>query len=349
MRQGVGFVLCMGLMATLLTAAPVGGQSGEIVMISYAGPSQEPHRFYLVEPFERARQGMKVRLVPDEAGEYVARVQAALTAGRPSPVDLAPNGEPPHLRLIGLGILERTNTDLVPNLKHVHQAFVEKSQGYGVPATYSLIGIAYNSKKVTKVPTSWKDLWDPAYKGKVGLTSMTSNLGLGFLVATAKVHGGDENNLDPAWQALKQLQPFVIAPNPTALAQLFEREEIVVAPLWSTDAAVLASKGLPIKFVKPQPGAIAIVSFLSIIRGSQYTQLAHELLNGVLSVEYQTKAAGKPYFFGPTNVKVVVPAEAADYIPTSLGEVRRLQTVNWPVVVPKRTAIVERWNREFAR
>lgn len=349
MRQGVGFVLCMGLMATLLTAAPVGGQSGEIVMISYAGPSQEPHRFYLVEPFERARQGMKVRLVPDEAGEYVARVQAALTAGRPSPVDLAPNGEPPHLRLIGLGILERTNTDLVPNLKHVHQAFVEKSQGYGVPATYSLIGIAYNSKKVTKVPTSWKDLWDPAYKGKVGLASMTSNLGLGFLVATAKVHGGDENNLDPAWQALKQLQPFVIAPNPTALAQLFEREEIVVAPLWSTDAAVLASKGLPIKFVKPQPGAIAIVSFLSIIRGSQYTQLAHELLNGVLSVEYQTKAAGKPYFFGPTNVKVVVPAEAADYIPTSLGEVRRLQTVNWPVVVPKRTSIVERWNREFAR
>ncbi|MGH2376051.1 MAG: hypothetical protein ACRDIC_21605, partial [bacterium] len=126
-------------------------------------------------------------------------------------------------------------------------------------------------------------------------------------------------------------------------------EEIVIAPLWSTDAAVLASKGLPIKFVKPQPGAIAIVSFLSVIRSSQHTQVAHELLNGVLSVEYQTKAAAKPYFFGPTNVKVKVPPEAAEYIPTSLGEVRRLQTVNWPVVVPRRGAIVERWNREFAR
>ena len=225
---------------------------------------------------------------------------------------------------------------------------MEKSQGYGVPATYSLIGIAYNSKKVTKVPTSWKDLWDPAYRGKVGLTSVSSNLGLGFLVAAAKINGGDEANLEPAWQAIKQLQPFVIAPNPTALAQLFEREEIVIGPLWSTDAAVLASKGLPIKFVKPQPGAIAIISFLSIITSSQNTQLAHELLNGVLSVEYQTKAAAKPYFFGPTNVKVAVPAEAAAYIPTTLSEVRRLQTVNWPVVVPMRVAIVERWNREFA-
>ena len=241
MRQGVLLALCVGLLVTLFTAAPVGGQSGEIVMISYAGPSQEPHRFYLVEPFERVHPGTKVRLVPDEAGEYVARVQAALAAGRTSPVDLAPNGEPPHLRLIGMGLLERTSTDLVPNLKHVNQAFIDKSQGYGVPATYSLIGIAYNSKKVTKIPASWKDLWDPAYRGKVGLTSTTSNLGLGFLILTAKVNGGDENNLEPAWEALKQLQPFVIAPNPTALAQLFEREEIVVGPLWSTDAAVLCA------------------------------------------------------------------------------------------------------------
>lgn len=351
MKQGVIIMLCLGLLAIPvgMPLTRVSGQSGEIVMISYAGPSQEPHRFYLVEPFERARPGMKVRLVPDEAGEYVARVQAAVAAGRPSPVDLAPNGEPPHLRLIGLGLLERTNTDLVPNLKHVHQAFIEKGQGYGVPATYSLIGIAYNTKKVSKPPTSWKDLWDPAYRGKVGLTSTSSNLGLGFLVATAKNNGGDEGNLDPAWQAIKQLAPFLIAPNPTALAQLFEREEIVIGPLWSTEAAVLASKGLPIKFVKPQPGAIAIVSFLSVIKGTQYIQQAHELLNGVLSVEYQTKAAAKPYFFGPTNVKVSVPQEAADYIPTSLAEVRRLQTVNWPIVVPRRAAIVDRWNREFAR
>lgn len=348
MRQAVMLGVGVAVLIASAGVPPSHAQSGEIVMISYAGPSQEPHRYYLAEPFQRAHPGLTVRLVPDESGEYVARVQAALAAGRPSTVDLAPNGEPPHLRLIGLGLLERTNPDWVPNLKLAHQAFVEKSQGYGVPATYSLIGIAYNSQKVTKVPTSWKDLWDPAYRGKVGLTSTASNLGLGFLVATAKISGGDESNLEPAWQAIRALQPFVIAPNPTALAQLFEREEIVIAPLWSTDAAVLASKGLPIKFVKPQPGAIAIVSFLSVIKGSQFTQLAHELLNRVLSVEYQTKAATKPYFFGPTNVKVAVPSDAADYIPTTLNEIRRLQTVNWPVIVPMRPAIVERWNREFA-
>src|SRR2546427_5312561 len=261
MRQGAMLGLCVIVLATLGGALPVGGQTGEIVMISYAGPSQEPHRFYLVKPLDRAPPGMKVRLVPDEAGEDVARVQAGVAAGRPSPVDLAPTGEPPHLRLIGLGLLERTNTDLVPNLRNVHASFVEKSQGYGVPATYSLIGIAYNSKKVTKVPTSWKDLWDPAYRGKVGLTSVSTNLGLGFLVAAAKINGGDEGNLEPARHAIKQLHPLVVAPNPPALPQWFQAEENVIRPLWGTDAPVLASKGLPIKFVKPQPGAIAIISF----------------------------------------------------------------------------------------
>jgi len=350
MRTSLALTTCVALLCTMIGTASVHGQAGgEIVMISYAGPSQEPHRLFLVDPFEKAHPGVKVILVPDESGEYVARVQTALAAGRPSPVDLAPNGEPPHLRLIGLGLLEKTTTSLVPNLDEVYDVFRQKSQGYGVPATYSLIGIAYNSKRVTKVPRGWKDLWDPAYKGKVGLTSTASNLGLGFLIAAAKINGGDENNLDPVWDAVKKLQPFVIAPNPTALAQLFEREEIVIGPLWSTDAAVLAAKGLPIKFVKPEPGAIAIVSFLSIMHNSQHVQLAHELLNRVLSVDYQTKAAAKPYFFGPTNVKVRVPAEAAEYIPTTVAEVRRLQTVNWPVVVPKRAAIVERWNREFAR
>ncbi|TMI79748.1 MAG: extracellular solute-binding protein [Bacillati bacterium ANGP1] len=348
MKTGLIAIVCLGLLTGILAVPQATGQSGEVVMISYAGALQEPHRLYLVEPFERLHPGVKVRLVPDEAGEYVARVQAAAAAGRPSPVDLAPNGEPPHLRLIALGLLERTNRALVPNLKNVHQAFVEKTQGYGVPASYQLIGIAFNSKKVSKAPVGWKDLWDPAYRGKVGLTSTASNLGLGFLVATAKLNGGSETNLEPAWQAIKQLQPFVIAPNPTALAQLFEREEVVIGPLWSNDAAILASKGLPIKFVKPESGAMVIVSILSAIKGSQNMQLAHELLNNVLSVEYQAKAAAKPYFFGPTNVKVPVPLEAADYIPTTIAEVRRLQTVNWPVIVPNRAAIVERWNREFS-
>jgi putative spermidine/putrescine transport system substrate-binding protein len=348
MRKGTALTVATMVIVMAVVAVAL-AQSTELVMISYAGPSQEPHRFFLVDPFERSHPGIKVRLVPDESGEYVSRVQAALAAGRASPVDLAPNGEPPHLRLIGMGLLERTNVELVPNLRHVHDVFRQKSQGYGVPATYSLIGIAYNSAKVTKVPKGWKDLWDPAYKGKVGLTSTASNLGLGFLVAAAKINGGDESNLDPAWEAVKRLAPFIIAPNPTALAQLFEREEIVIGPLWSTDAAVLASKGLPIKFVKPEPGAIAIVSFLSLLRGTQHATLAHDILNRVLSVDYQTKAAAKPYFFGPTNVMVTVPRDAAEYIPTSLAEVRRLQTVNWPTVVPQRGAILERWNREFAR
>lgn len=350
MRRAATVGVLSAIVLLMVGLANITGQSAvELVMITYGGQSQEPHKFYLAEPFEKSHPGVKVILVADEGGEYIARVQASLAAGRPSPVDLAPNDEPPHLQLIAMGLVERINAALVPNLKDVYESYVAKTQGYGVPATYSLIGIAYNSQKVTKVPKSWKDLWDPAYKGKVGLVSPTSNLGLGFLVAAAKAYGGNEGNLEPVWEALKQLQPFIIAPNPTGLAAAFERGEVVIGPLWNDRAGILASKGLPIKFVKPEDGAMAVLSMLSIIKGSRHAQLAHELLNQVLSVEYQTKAAAKPYYFGPTNSKVRVPSDVAALMPTTVAEVRKLQTVNWSLVVPKRAGLLDRWNREFSR
>ena len=81
MKTGLIAIVCLGLLTGILAVPQATGQSGEVVMISYAGALQEPHRLYLVEPFERLHPGVKVRLVPDEAGEYVARVQAAAAVG----------------------------------------------------------------------------------------------------------------------------------------------------------------------------------------------------------------------------------------------------------------------------
>ena len=44
--------------------------------------------------------------------------------------------------------IERLDPAKVPNAANVVPSLMEKSQGYGVPASYSLIGIAYNEKLV---------------------------------------------------------------------------------------------------------------------------------------------------------------------------------------------------------
>jgi putative spermidine/putrescine transport system substrate-binding protein len=315
----------------------------ELVIVSFAGSLQEPHQ-WLARRMEQKHPGLTIRLVPSESQDVVAQIKAAQGY---SPFDAMPNGEPPHLIAIADKYIERLDPAKVPNAANVVPSLMEKSQGYGVPASYSLIGIAYNSDLVKAPPASWKDLWASEFKGQVGIPRASSNLGLGFLVAAAKTFGGSETDLAPGWAKLKELQPQV-GRSPTQLLQMLEREEIVMAPIWNNDAAGAAAKGLPIRFVKPEPGPIAVVSFMSAIKGTRHPDLVDEWMNEILSAEYQAMAANAPYFFGPTVTGVEVPEAARDYTPADAGEVAKLQTVDWSKIAPQRGAIVEEFDRLFA-
>ena len=235
---------------------------------------------------------------------------------------------------------------MLRNLAAVYPALLEKSQGYGVPATYSLVGVAYNTALVKTPPESWADLWKPELKGKVGIARTSSNLGLATLAIAAKTFGGSEDNLDPGWERLKMLEAKA-ARSPATLTQMLEREEIAIAPLWNNNTAAAAEKGLPIRFAMPKPGAIAIISFFSAIANTRHPDLVNEWLDGILSPAYQARAAGAPYYFGPTVRGVTVPEAARPYTPSTPEEVLALQTIDWTKIVPVRGQLVERFDRTF--
>lgn len=315
----------------------------ELVIVSFAGQLQEPHR-WLADRMEKRHPGLKIRLVPSESQDIVAQIKAAQGF---SPYDAMPNGEPPHLIAQRDGYIQKLKAEKVPNAANVFPEFAAKSGGFGIAASYSLIGIAYNDKLLKTPPKSWTDLWNPEYRGKIGIPRASSNLGLGVLVIAAKVFGGSEDNLDPGWAKLQELKPLV-GRSPTQLLQMLEREEIAIAPIWNNDAAGAAAKGLPVKFVKPDPGPVAIISFMAEITGTRHADLVAEWMNDVLSPEYQAMAANAPYFFGPTVKGVAVPEAARAYTPTTPEEVLKLQTVDWSKIAPVRGKIVEQFDRLFA-
>jgi len=333
-------------MTAAIAAAPTllrAQAARELVIVSFAGQLQEPHR-WLADRMEKRHPGLKIRLVPSESQDVVAQIKAAQGF---SPYDAMPNGEPPHLIGMREGYIQRVKPAGVPNYANVFPEFVAKSGGFGVPASYSLIGIAYNEKMLKTVPKSWTDLWNAEYRGKVGIPRASSNLGLGVLVIAAKVFGGGEDNLDPGWSKLQELKP-IVGRSPTQLLQMLEREEIALAPIWNNDAAGAAAKGLPVKFVKPDPGPVAIISFMSEITGTRHADLVQEWMNDVLSAEYQAMAANAPYFFGPVVKGVTIPEAARPYTPSTPEEVLKLQTVDWSKIAPVRGKLVDQFDRLFA-
>lgn len=318
-------------------------QARELVIVTYPGRLSEPHR-WLADAMERRHPGLRIRLAPSDSQDIVAQIKAGQGY---SPYDAMPNDEPPHITAMGEGYIARRDEAKLKNLGNVYPELLAKSQGHGVPATYSLIGIAYNSQLVKEPPKSWTDLWKPEFRGKVGIARTSSNLGLATLAIAAKSYGGSEADLAVGWEKLKELQPKA-ARSPAILTQMLEREEIAIAPLWNNNTASAAEKGLPIKFAMPAPGAVAILSFFSGIAKTQHPDLVSEWLDGILTPDYQARAAGSPYFFGPTIKGVAVPDAAKPYTPSTPEEVLALQTIDWPKIAPQRGALVELFDRTFA-
>ncbi|WP_162243926.1 extracellular solute-binding protein [Aurantimonas sp. Leaf443] len=314
-----------------------------MVIVTYPGALSAPHR-WLADQIEARHPGLSIRLVPSDSQDIVAQIKAAQGY---SPYDAGPNDEPPHLIGIAEGYLARRDDAAIPNLANAYPELVEKGGGFGVPATYSLVGVAYNTDLVETPPQSWADLWRPEFRGKIGIARTSSNLGLATLAIAAKTHGGSERDLEIGWSKLRELEPRA-ARSPAALTQMLEREEIAICPLWNNNTASAAQKGLPIAFVKPEPGAVAIISFVSGFANSRYPELVAEWMNGILSPDYQARAAAAPFYFGPTVKGVDVPPEAAPYTPSSPEEVVALQTIDWPSIVPVRGELVERFDRTFA-
>lgn len=342
-RRDIFRLAAGGVTASFFPGVPRAQALRELVIITYPGKLSEPHR-WLADQMEARHPGLKIRLVPSDSQDVVAQIKAAQGY---SPFDAMPNDEPPHLIGQMEGYISKRPETGLKNLGNAYPALLEKSGGFGVPATYSLVGIAYNTQLVKTPITSWADLWRPEFKGKVGIARTSSNLGLATLVVAAKTFGGSEDNIEVGWTKLKELEPKV-SRSPAILGQMLEREEIAVAPLWNNNTAAAVEKGLPIKFIMPKPGAIAIISFMSAISRTREPDLVNEWLDGILSAEYQSRAAGAPYYFGPTVKNVIVPDSARAYTPSTPDEVLALQTVDWNKIVPVRGQLVDRFDRVFA-
>lgn len=325
------------------THGRAGAQAKEIVANTYGGGWEAGHRAGIVQPLEK--KGIKVTLISMLAAELVARTKAA-AGGRP-PVDVALVDDGPFLLAIKEGVFQQLSMDKVPNAKRIYAKYRPK-ENFGVPVAASQIGIAWNSKKLKTRPQSWADLWNPEYKGRIGLSTPASTLGTVTLMSFAKMKGGGESNVEPGFEAVKSLLPGVasIQAVPAQLRTLLERGEIDIAPMWHHDTTIVRMKGTGIEFVPPKEGAIAGLAWLAITKGAN-AELAVEYLNQALDPDAQKLMAGAPCYTGPVIEGVEVGADVRGVVPATPADLERLKTLDWPKINEQRAEWIARWNREI--
>ncbi|MFD0523785.1 polyamine ABC transporter substrate-binding protein [Paractinoplanes durhamensis] len=132
-----------------------------------------------------AETGIEVNYqeVIQEMGPWFAKVQPQLAAGQSIGYDLMViTNSFQFSQFRDSGFLAPLDHSKLPNYtKNADPAYAKEAfdpgNVYSVPWASGMTGIAYDPDKVGRKLTKLADLWDPAFKGKVGMFSDTQELG----------------------------------------------------------------------------------------------------------------------------------------------------------------------------
>jgi putative spermidine/putrescine transport system substrate-binding protein len=333
----------LGLAAASLLPMPALAQTKTLVAATFPGTWNEAHRQILVPAFSRA-SGASVTLSIILGADQVSRLAAA--KGSRPPFDVAIFDSPQVLDAVKQGLIVEYPAAKSPNFKDLLPPFQDK---WGPVVTMQVIGIGYNPKKITAPPKSFDELWDPKYKGRVGLTALNSQLGIAFLAELNRLKGGDETNFDPAFKALRELLPNVgaVAANLGAYATLWQQEQIDIAPYNFNFVQTLKGKDVPVEFAVPASGPVGWSTSLHITANAAEPDLAVQYIDTHLDPAVQSAMLKPPFDVVPTNSKVKLEGAMTQSIAKNHEELGRIRTIDWEKLNPQRGALIDRFNREI--
>lgn len=184
------------------------------------------------------------------------------------------------------GVLARLNHQNIPNLANLAPEFTNPSYDpqnrYSVPYQWGTIGIAYNITQTGRELTSWRDLFDPAFAGRVGILD-DYNLALGAILMMLGYSPNSLNvvHLEEAGEFLLSHLNQILIVGDTAQDYLVSGELDVVVE-FNGDIAQLMRDNPDIRFVIPEEGGYIFMDVLAIPANSPNQDLAELFINFIL-------------------------------------------------------------------
>jgi spermidine/putrescine transport system substrate-binding protein len=210
-------------------------------------------------------------------------------------------------RLVDARLIRPLNHDYLPNLVNLWPEFqdpwYDKGAGYSVPYNVYSHGIGYRKDRVEEVPENgYLMLWDPRYKGKIGVFDDAIDALSMVLLAwgiTEDISTSDPAHINAARDKLIELLPLGVK---TSIAQyeLIPSGKVTVHQAWSGDMTFAESYLTgdttieDIGYWIPDDPSKRIVSneTISVGRSGRNPVLAHEFVNHVIDEKVAETNAG---------------------------------------------------------
>ena len=321
---------------------PAKANGSEFVSTVFGGIWEREYRKNIVEPFEK-ETGNTLLLKEGLSSEWLTN--AIVNRSAPE-IDLLMLPYPDSVRATMQGLAMPLTRADIPNLKDISPIWLNQYNGTGVALDYVGYGIAYRKDLVPTPPKSWKDLWNPAYKGKVIIPEIGGWGSWELLVVAARLNGGNEDNMAPAFKALHNLRPNLkqFFKSGADIANLLGSGEAWVCAMTTNIPAYgLIDAGKPVEFIFPTEGAMVGAASYHIAKGTQHADACKKFINYALGKGPQ-EAFCNGVIAGPTNVQAKMNARTRERIPP----LDKLQLFSWAKIIPQMSALTDRWNQEVA-
>lgn len=200
--------------------------------------------------------------------------------------------------------------------------------------------ISYNTELVSvdEAPKTWEDLLDPKWKGKIGMTPITTGGSTFSLFHYLQETFGREY-----WEALNAQAPRMYESS-VALGQDMVRGEVPVTIGNPGVVAGLIRDGAPVTMVFPNEGVPVFQSVVGLVKGAENSAAARLYLEWLLSPRGQQVIVEKTSEY-PANPNVEGPSVEGVDMPTPDSPVLKVPpTKAW---FEQRTTMTEDWNNLF--
>jgi putative spermidine/putrescine transport system substrate-binding protein len=335
----------LGILTVALGAPQAAAQTRELVFSGYGGDYEELMKKLIIAPFEKK---FNAKVIYDATGSSAQKLAKLRATKGTYTWDVTVFGGYDLLAAGNEGLLEPLGADKLPNMAKLHDFAQKEGRGWAPLTSVDPLIIFYNKEKVKPAPDSWSVLWDPKYKGKVGISHVSEGKGLYLLIMAAYMNGGDEKRIDPGFARIRELVPNVgawLTLSPQYVPYL-QREDVWITPYWNGRAQFLIDQGLPLATAIPKEGTVGYTNTWAVPKTAKNKELAYQFINFYLDTPQQEIWARK-FYYGPTNREVKLPAEYKGRVPVGTEDFARFKFPDEEYLAKARGPWVERWNKEI--
>jgi putative spermidine/putrescine transport system substrate-binding protein len=328
--------------ATLLAARPrlARAEASQVVVGTWGGDYGQLLSDLIDKPL-LAPKGIEVLQDVANADPRKTKLLAERQSRRGS-MDVACLSDSDHYLVAGTNAFETVDATKVPRLDKVFPALRTET---AIPHIYSAQVILYNVNQVKTPPTSWADLWDPKYKGRVGLADI---LYPNNTLMAALAGGGSVSNYDPGEKMLMKLRSLdvKIYPSNEALAAALKSEEVWLTSMWLARGFMWKKSGIPLSHVVPKEGAVSIVFEASVPRNARNKDGGFEYLEAMLDAKARIAFADKMGYV-PTVSDAVLPEDLAKQVSLTEEDRARLLKPDYKYLTERSQRTLDFWNKDF--